>query len=1665
MGPGDAFARGLGSEEEDDKGPGDAFSLGGAIEAAATFIPKQLAGGLGGAARAVGAKLGGATNKEASEEFMGGYEEAQKPTFFYPKATEYQQKAGEVFNKVTEKAGEFAEEALEYKGKPWFKTKEDLTGMPSVRGAAEVGANLYLGKKMGDAVEHISRPKAKVEEASVTQQPQAMGPGDAWKADMLGTEQVPAHPDVVDQMTTQPGGLLKDLPTSQEEMIQNEAQAGREGQPQSDLFQTTQEDLARRTSDAQPSSRDRSEPIIGGSQDREGNAPGVYPETQPRGEFQSREPTRPTAPASVEVPPNEPSVKMFKDPEIKSGENAKIEYITAKEYSDLVGPFKQGPENIRKRIDKEHGMMAKGEKMETPWIELDKDGKVTDHDGHHRAKAIEERFGPDAKIPVKVIGKNSAEIPDLNTRRLDYTASHNEGLKHWMTSGAETGRKGFEVIRDTTSNPYYKELATKLLEDKEFNPKFELREGASVNDRPFTPGQYSPSNYLIRQASESAGSEEIYLHEGIHARTHSTIQGVLDGEKRFEWAKPMVYRLNALYNSFLHEATKKDFSSNLDGTWTPKLSNKSQWSSKYGLTNIHEFVAEAFSNPEFQSLLKSVELPKQFKDSFFKNYWNAFMDNVSKLMGFDRNKPTYLEEVMKAGTDIMEGTDSASRRYYENDISKAIQTATTRFREPAPVGAEPRPYPVKSDLEQRGHMEVMKEAARDFALDRRPIERVVTDDLQGKKFQDFTDKDMSVVRRLWDRTKGMVKDNLLQDRAIQVLTKDRPGTGPLVKWSVDQVARIERDQITRTKEMLQASLYPFRKEAWSKAGRADMISAWKVWKENIGIRDLSRLDFSSERGFRAYTAFQKVTDRILNMVNDARVKAGFKPIERIPSFFHAGWEGDYRVFAYDAAGEKKWASGHKTEFEAESFKKDFEKKHPDLRVEWQHKEMDKYGIKDLSAFEDAVRVMGKDDPVTSALLKTAHEISSKRGFGRTAVYRKGVAGWLGQQDGFLGLRNMEQSFEQYVHQANRYVANLEKQGVRADLFKIPNEIRQKIPETMKFLHEYIDKAHGKIYFDAIDSVFADMTKAMGLGANAPMKMIHGMSQWASLVWLTTPRFLLSQTVQSMNAIPKLIQEHGTVSGYKAWFDGVSNAVSPDAIAKTAVAWATKRGYLDPTIKTLVGGDLTSKAPIGSMSELVRELAATPGMAAEHYMVRLPAFLAFEKALRGSIKDPETRFSEAAEKADYYMVNYGRTHSAKIYDKIGLFGEAARPLKQYSHQYIGAFFEYAADAKKGNIAPLANFTGIQILTGGLKGALFVAEATAAISLINYFFDTDIDTPERLLMKSHLPDSAVFGFPSTLLGSDISSSVGAPGLKSMFSFPPIEFTIDMIHDVGTYMLHKAQGIANDQDALRAAMAVTPNFMHETLRNIWTQEGQPTANPNDPQLRGNYTRDDSERLWAALTGAKPINEAKADMLIRNVKQVLMRDAQRKMDSLDAISDSVQAGKGISSDLIQRFLRDGGDPSRLSQLIAGRIKDRALTGEQREEQVGGSVTIEQMHKLDRLFQNMPAQNPEAPMGFDPKDGRLIKMNPDGTFEKIADTSKNPGTSKPRRFMDQNVREDPGNFRDNIVNRVTIPEHGMDQDREKMPRGFQPLNVDEKMVHEPPQSRFIRGYKPGART
>jgi hypothetical protein len=193
-------------------------------------------------------------------------------------------------------------------------------------------------------------------------------------------------------------------------------------------------------------------------------------------------------------------------------------------------------------------------------------------------------------------------------------------------------KEELEEIIKKSSNPLFVELAKKLKDKESLNKikAYSTQKPFETNDgfKPAATYQAETQRLILFLGNTERfdGKEKYYqylLHELVHHFVDREL--VLTNSRQAE-------NIRQLYEYAKYQLTKKG-KQNL-----------------YGLKNVHEFVAEAFTNIDFQRELKNLPVPEQFLTKSF-NLFDYFLELISKLLG---TKSSVLEAVIYQATDIFE---------------------------------------------------------------------------------------------------------------------------------------------------------------------------------------------------------------------------------------------------------------------------------------------------------------------------------------------------------------------------------------------------------------------------------------------------------------------------------------------------------------------------------------------------------------------------------------------------------------------------------------------------------------------------------------------------------------------------------------------------------------------------------------------------------------------------------------------------------------------------------------------------------------------------------------------------------------------------------------------------------------------------------------------------
>lgn len=139
---------------------------------------------------------------------------------------------------------------------------------------------------------------------------------------------------------------------------------------------------------------------------------------------------------------------------------------------------------------------------------------------------------------------------------------------------------------------------------------------------------------------------EVVIHEIIHALTSAKVRQAIFGGStgRVSQAQHGALIDAAILNKSIPESVREILNLYLKARKYRTIENAQD----YGFTNVNEFLAEAFSNTEFQEVLRAMP-----SDVAGQSVWQRLVDAVRKILGLAQGRETLLDEVIRAGAQLI----------------------------------------------------------------------------------------------------------------------------------------------------------------------------------------------------------------------------------------------------------------------------------------------------------------------------------------------------------------------------------------------------------------------------------------------------------------------------------------------------------------------------------------------------------------------------------------------------------------------------------------------------------------------------------------------------------------------------------------------------------------------------------------------------------------------------------------------------------------------------------------------------------------------------------------------------------------------------------------------------------------------------------------------------
>jgi hypothetical protein len=1200
-----------------------------------------------------------------------------------------------------------------------------------------------------------------------------------------------------------------------------------------------------------------------------------------------------------------------------------------------------------------------------------------------KQKMQEARQETQRVVPDQPVGADVKSTPGFNAKLHELqTGLRWNNARGYFEEIPSTPRNHLEAIRDASQVPYYKELARLLLDDKEFSPKVEIKSLAEVQKATgeFSQAAYDPRKHSILIPLESTGKEALTLHEFVHAGTYGAIEGVRAGRPIAAHLTRPVERLQGLYNTF------RDIQMQGDKVLP------------YGLKNIHEFIAEGFTNPEFQALLARTKLPSHMRKGTLRTYWDRFVEAIGNLLGFDKNKHNYLSELIRVGADIIQGSSSEVRRLYDKSPDQL-----------SPGAFELKDF--KQQLKDQG-VKIPEEAVKAlWAARNKPVAEPKAHASEGAATSGAEQlqrqyADRRTLEEVAATLKDVKKDTLADQASYNTIGKIIQGRfiaqgNPLLSWTSSQIHWAKQEAIQKANSLLHGASRKapdpgtanylwknFNKEqkiATNEVGQA--LQGEQAWIGEAGIqakareiigRDLARNELQS------YLDRVKVNKQMLAEVNKALVAEGKESIQELPHYWSsATFDGPFRTKFIDKEGNTVKVEGSYLRPNEAKIKRSF----PEYKIEIV--EEVPRGEMDFSQLEAVLRQLSKEarDPAAKAI----HEGYRRLGFGKHGLKRKGVKGARGTEGGIKGVRQYEEVYERGIRQAYDFLANRQ-------LDKIHTQVRElkeadHLPYTKTWALEAIDQARGgsnKTFDELSRTLSATVSGTIAIGSlgklRLPQRFLRDFLRQGNKVKTTlllgffNPIHIAAQLIQSPSFMPPKLLSMAAQAG-----------INPAKIMNVMARGLTEYGKWDKS------KDATNLAKVNAFDATFKyDWSTYAGDSSPHYKrslidhasglstlmwiegqtVRRPAAHMFLEMLREMgydkiAKDKMEIYKVAREMTDHYMVSMRFYEKPHIFSRTGLVGMAMSPLKSFATTWLGTLREYTKlsgqGLLEGSVAkqlPLGAFLSTSLLTAGMLGFVGVKEWDALAKLANDLWGYNIPTGTEWIASKFKSPALRYGLLSEALPFDLSvgPTFASPSLaeQQFWSAPGLQFWGEAAKFGG--MIAKSTGIAGESnipgptEKREAFKGVTPRFpAWGPIEKTYTPEGQPYAEAGG--AAGPYTR--TEKDWTARRlGTYTTQERDEKTKFYTAKQrlkTMTKDVSRAVDIILSNKDMERLPT-----LWQSIAEKGFSSQELQTAVKREVFNRLVEADIRA--TGQGMTPKQQ-RLWMLYQQLEGQSsPEGP-------------------------------------------------------------------------------------------------------
>lgn len=734
---------------------------------------------------------------------------------------------------------------------------------------------------------------------------------------------------------------------------------------------------------------------------------------------------------------------------------------------------------------------------------------------------------------------------------------------------------------------------------------------------------------------------------------------------------------------------------------------------------------------------------------------------------------------------------------------------------------------------------------------------------------------------------------------------------------------------------------------------------------------------------------RQVDEDLFNQWNAARLSINQPPIPRRPGHFPGIFKGDYRAVAHDSSGHIIGVATSYTNHGLQSMKKKLKAQfpgiiwQPDIRTSLAQTGAANKNMFD--AFQSVKAILGgtvNNTAFTLALRQLmAEDANFVMGFGQHSRGKKGVWGSQGKNPLKSDRQNAQDAFNAFVDYLEEGALHHSMLPILDDMSgMITNQtLRKEKPRLVAYLemmytHMSRKNPSGGISHknykmvrqlgQGIDKTVDAMLTRMGVGPNVYRKgmsllrsifatfvMGIGAVGFAALQIVQVPTFgfLGASGIRSTYRIPFY---KGRVAFLKAGVQMILHfiewslgkmGVKVDLIrnpeTKRAIKYAEDHG--------LINLSELEKAQEARLSKFERILDTGLNITqrGSEAATRPYVFMWYYETLRAGGMPEAQALQRARNATQFSMAAYHSLERATFFQGIGTIGPAVGQLKTFALSAVAQEYHWAKQGiKRGNPMPLANVILLYLLVYGLSNAPGYDELDAVLRRITG------RTGLSEYVQAHVPEWVEAGLISHWSNIDIQGRLRFPPWISLQNTAKIkhfeEFPMAFMRDMGAtipslgfygqkidklmaYMFNPSQ--SNKEIMVSTMLPVSAQGIYEEMK---------FKGPKGELLRKDDTGIDRPRTefdWKLRRlGLRSLSDRKALERLREAEedaQVVDKSKQAtgKRLAQGIVSSKNQLTPAEIDKLVEQYVREGGDPKYIPQLIKEAAINQTLTNEER--------------------------------------------------------------------------------------------------------------------------------------